>query len=85
MLDWPPYLPDLNPIENLWSVAKSRFAKEYTKLATMPSNNAVLTKLIETVEDIWEGIEIEMVNSLIDSIPRRLKALFDAKGWYTKY
>ena len=27
-LDWPSYNPDLNPIENLWSIIKQKLEKE---------------------------------------------------------
>jgi hypothetical protein len=31
-MEWPPYSPDLNPIENLWSDFKTRFHKHFTNL-----------------------------------------------------
>ena len=32
-----------------------------------------------------EDIGVDTMNTLIDSMPRRVQALIDAKGWYTKY
>jgi transposase len=29
MIQWPPYSPDLNPIENLWGLMKRKLADDY--------------------------------------------------------
>ena len=31
VIDWPPYSPDLSPIENVWAVLKYRLCKEECK------------------------------------------------------
>ena len=33
----------------------------------------------------WEKINIKVINSLIESMPRRVQALIEAKGGATKY
>ena len=33
----------------------------------------------------WEGIPVEECQKLIESMPRRIEAVFKAKGGYTKY
>lgn len=31
----------------------------------------------------WEQLEIPMIRKLIDTMPRRVQAVIDAKGWHT--
>ena len=44
VLDWPGNSPDLNPIENRWSILKSRLQK---------LDCTTTTKLIEAVIQVW--------------------------------
>jgi len=44
VIDWPGNSPDLNPIENLWSVRKSRLQK---------FDCTTMAKLIETIAQVW--------------------------------
>ena len=85
VLDWPPYSPDLNPIENLWSMLKERIIKQYPDLSHMAKNEQLLKMLCEAAVVVWHDFEQELVDRLTDSVPRRIAAVRAAKGWYTKY
>lgn len=75
---WPARSPDMNPIENLWSWIKQ-------KLARLDNKPRTLQELKEKIEEIWYQIPVEYVRTLISSMPRRIGALRQAKGWNTKY
>ena len=63
VLDWPGNSPDLNPIENLWSIIKCRLRK---------MDCTTKTKLIEATMQLWyhdEQIK-ENCENLIDYMPK---------------
>ena len=41
--------------------------------------------LIEPLKQEWEKLDIKKVNALIDSMPRRMKAVINAEGGTTHY
>jgi len=75
---WPSNSPDLNPIENVWHILKSQIRKR----PIQPKNKQ---QLIDAVLGEWEKIPIEMINNLVDSMERRLRAVIKAKGGATGY
>jgi transposase len=75
-IDFPPYSPDLNPMENLWN----SIAREVEKY-----NCDTIEKLQDVIADEWEKIDKNLMQSLVHSMPTRCKAVIDAKGWHTKY
>jgi len=41
--------------------------------------------LIEALQEEWSKLDIEIVNKLCESMPRRLQAVINARGGTTKY
>ena len=78
ILKWPAQSPDLNPIEHLWNYLKRKLA-EYNE----PPQGMI--ELWERVEAEWEKIPQNICTELIDTMPKRIKAVIKAKGGYTKY
>ena len=78
VLKWPAQSPDLNPIEHLWSHIK-------WKLAAYKEHPKGIEELWERVQAEWDKIEPETCQNLIESMPRRVQAVYKAKGGYTKY
>lgn len=85
LVDWPPYSPDLNPIENLWKLLKEGICKKYPELGSMPKNEASWEQLIRAAIDVWESFGDDLLQQLVSSMNRRLEAVVVARGWYTKY
>ncbi len=76
VLNWPANSLDLNPIENLWGIVKK-------KMRYARPNNAEELKV--TIRATWALITPEQCHRLIDSMPRRIAAVIQAKGAPTKY
>ncbi len=76
VLNWPANSPDLNPIENLWGIVKR-------KMRYARPNNA--EELKATIRATWALITPEQCHRLIDSMPRRIAAVIQAKRAPTKY
>lgn len=76
VLDWPSQSPDLNPIENLWEILDREVKKKNC------SNLAELEKILKAE---WEKIPLHTIVSLVDSMPSRLQAVIENKGYATKY
>ena len=85
ILEWPPYSPDLNPIEHVWNLLKRRLFKLFPYLFDLKQNLADIEEFKECLQKAWATITQEEIRDLIDSMPRRLAAVIEAKGWYTKY
>jgi len=49
------------------------------------SRNTIKEELRNRVNKIWWDIGEDVLNRLIESMPKRVQAVLDAKGWYTEY
>ena len=75
-LEWPPQSPDINPIEHLWAYLKQEIHK---------SPISKKEDLKNSITQAWSKISPEVTKKLVESIPKRLKAIIAAKGRATKY
>jgi transposase len=83
---WPPYSPDLNPIEHVWVQLKTLYHKHYQHLADDTRGPEVLRPLMEdALIHCWELIPERLFEALVEGMPRRIEAVIRARGWYTKY
>ena len=82
---WPPNSPDLNPIENLWTLLKQKIYKIRPDLLHMPNNETTLNILMDTAKEAWQDIDLSVLEHLSESMPRRVQAIIDSAGRYTKY
>lgn len=78
LLYWSSQSPDLNPMEHMWAYLK----KQLGRYPTRPESCEELWKRV-SVE--WYRIPVEFYRSLISGMPRRLRAVYSAKGKNTKY
>ncbi len=70
--------PDLTPIEHLWDVVE----REIHIMDVQPTN---LQQLCDTIMSILTKISEECFQHLVESVPRRIKAVLKAKGGLTRY
>src|SRR5690606_23272206 len=84
-MDWPPYSPDLNPIENLWKLLKAEIYKIRPELEHASDSQETLDLLVTTAKEAWVSIREVVRVKLSDTMPHRVQAVIEADGWYTKY
>lgn len=85
IMAWPPFSPDLNPIENLWAVLKAKIYEIHPEIRSMPDNEDTLGFLTSTAQEAWSAIDTDMLNNLAVSMPHRVQQVLDNDGWYTSY
>jgi transposase len=77
-LSWPPYSPDLNPIEHLWD----ELERAIHKRAEYPTN---IEQLKTALHEEWNRPPDELRHTLVDLMPNRVAAVHAAKGYPTAY
>jgi transposase len=75
VLDFPPYSPDLNPIENLWHIVQVKVDEHDCETPK---------QLEDAVRAEWSALSPDLCRTLARSMPDRLRAVIEANGWHTK-
>ena len=76
----------MNPIEHVWKALKELVTKMYPKVMKNNSeSDEARTELEEALQSAWNALPDSLFEGLVESMPRRIQALLDAKGWHTKY
>ena len=75
---WPPFPPDINPIERVWHIMKNYLQDHYPEAMGYDQLRAA-------VKDAWDKVGQFEFEDLINSMPDRCEAVIDAEGRFTKY
>ena len=82
-MEWPPFSPDLNPIENLWSVLKAKIYELDPEIRTESDNDDTMS---------YPGCTSGMVSNghgyaknLAVTMPHCVEQVLANDGWYTSY
>ncbi|GFV65311.1 transposable element Tc1 transposase [Trichonephila clavipes] len=78
LLPWPARSPEPSPIENMWSMVAERLT-QITPSAATPD------QLWQYVEAAWSAVPQEHIQSLFESMPRRVAAVSSINGGYSGY
>ncbi|GFT66883.1 transposable element Tcb1 transposase [Trichonephila clavipes] len=78
LLPSPARSPNLSPIENMWSIVAQRSTQIAPPAATPD-------KLWQRVEAAWSAVPQEHIQSLFESMPRRVAAVISNNGGYSGY
>jgi hypothetical protein len=78
-VNWPPFSPDLNPIENVWNWMKEWIWNNYRK------DSMSYDELRKAVKDAWEAVSEDFLMSLLRSMRERCAAVIAVNGMHTKY
>ena len=76
IVDWPASSPDLNPIENIWSILKDKVARR---------NPQTKEELKLCIRQEWNNLDNQEVISIAESMPKRVRMLIESEGEYTGY
>lgn len=70
--EWPPYSPDLNPLDfSIWSMLES-------KACAKPHNS--IEGLKRSLKKAWNKISIKTVAKVVDNFPKRLQLCITSRG-----
>lgn len=75
-MTWPPQSPDLNPIENVWWELKKR---------VQAAKPATTDQLSIAIKNSWSEIPVELCKQLVQSMPKRIRAVIKARGGATQF
>lgn len=74
---WPGNSPDLNPLENLWSIVKDSAYK--------PPYPTTTAELFRRFQHEWESIPVTVLENLAQSFNSRIEQMLEAGGGHSKY
>ena len=77
VMDWPATSPDLNPIENLWSLLKRKIGN-----SKRPTS---IPDMVRLASGIWESFTPDLCSRLALSLSNRMQEVKKANGGNTSY
>lgn len=75
LIKWPVQLPELNPIENIWSLLKYKIGLHFP---------TAQDKVVEAAQSEWSRLTASEISRCCQSMRQRCQAVVDAKGCPTR-
>ncbi len=86
VMNWPPFSPDLNPIEHIWWHLKIALFEMFPEVAADRSQSEEARAVLERcIQEAWDSLPKKLFDPLYQSMPDRIEACIAAGGWHTKY
>ena len=82
LVDWPPQVLDMNPIDNMWCEVKRTMQETWPVLP--PRNSNDLWALVSDASDEVASSQ-RYIRSLTESMTRRMKSVVEAEWFWTFY
>ena len=79
LLYWPSNSPDLNPIENLWQILKTRVEKQVNEML-IKKQTVTVEVFRGVIQKEWEEIDQSTYVNLVRSMPTRLNEIIEGNG-----
>lgn len=76
VLPWPALSPDINPMEHVWDYMERRIRQQ-----NVHNRQGLQRAILQE----WNNLPLRFIRKLISSMPRRCRALEDARGGHTRY
>ena len=77
---WPPYSPDLNPIEMCWN-----WMKDYIQDKWGVDEHPTYPRLRRYVQEAWQELSESFIQELLDTMHNRCVAVIEVNGMHTRY
>lgn len=78
VITWPPFSPDLNPIETVWNKMKDYISHNCPE-------HASYDRLRQAVKEAWDLITDEYLAELLDTMQQRCMDVIKARGMHTRW
>jgi transposase len=78
----PPRSPDLNPIENVFNIAKANFRRDSIE---QKITQETYSEFVKRVKETLHRIPVTVIDKVIDTMEKRIKEIIKRKGQRIKY
>ena len=82
LMEWPPFSPDLNPIENVWNIMKDKIQFYFPELNR---RRLPVSRIHAIVQASWDLIADEHLTPLLASMHSRCQAVLDVNWGHTRF
>jgi hypothetical protein len=80
-IDFPPYSPDLNPIENVWNMLKQNVNTHVDEYKDKGSKGPpTAQQYTECFKHEWKNFDTAKLQTLVNNMPARCLAVIASKG-----